>query len=163
MALRKMKKMPLRDVQSKYFDILDSSSGNLFSQMRQHGVSPQTMADQVASKDELVSAFRSDLPDFASGIREFRKIFGPVVETHLRDLGCMKSVFGGDVFPSYLTNIACSVGLYMDTIVLPDPLLSLRGDAEPCPGSVVGIGCNGPERPPLRTSGTDTGRCAPPR
>jgi hypothetical protein len=55
-ALREMKKMPLRDVQSKYFDILDLSFGNLFSQMTQHGISPQMMADHVASKDELVNA-----------------------------------------------------------------------------------------------------------
>ena len=124
-SVREMKKMPLRDVQSKYFDILELSFGNLFSQMTQHGISPQMMADHVASKDELVNAFRADLPDFASGIREFWETFGPVVEIHLQDLDCMKSVFGGDVFPSYTTNIACSVGLYMDTIVLPDPLLRL--------------------------------------
>jgi hypothetical protein len=124
-ALREMKKMPLRDVQSKYFDILELSFGNLFSQMTQYGISPQMMADYVASKDELVNAFRADLPDFASGIREFWETFGPVVETHLQDLDCMKSVFGGDIFPSYTSNIACSVGLYMDTIVLPDPLLRL--------------------------------------
>jgi hypothetical protein len=34
----------------------------------------------------------------------------------------LKVIFGGDLFPSYTDNIACSVGLYTDTIVLPDPL-----------------------------------------
>jgi hypothetical protein len=122
---REMEQMSLRDVQGKYFDMLDDMFGKLFSEMKRHDLNPQQIADAVSSNEAMVTAFNADLPAFADGIRAFWETFGPVVEAHLRDLGSLKSVFGGDIFPSYTSNIACSVGLYMDTIVLPDPLLSL--------------------------------------
>ena len=37
----------------------------------------------------------------------------------------LKSVFGGDASPLHSPNIATSVGLYMDSIILSDPLLRL--------------------------------------
>ena len=44
---------------------------------------------------------------------------------HLEDLRCLKGVFGGDIQPSYTHNIASSCGLYLDTILLPDPFLKM--------------------------------------
>jgi hypothetical protein len=124
-AQREMKQASLRDVQSKYFDILDDNFGMPFSEMKRHGLTPQQVAEGIASNEAMVKAFSADLPNLTAGLRNFWESFGPVVEAHLGDLGCLKSVFGGDVFPSYTSNIACSVGLYMDTVVLPDPLLRL--------------------------------------
>jgi hypothetical protein len=117
--------LPLRDVQGRYFDILDRNFGKAFERMREQGATPQQVADAVASKPLAVDAFNSEVEELASGFANFWEFHGPIVEAHLNDLKSLKSVFGGDVFPSYISNVACSVGLYMDTIVLPDPLSSL--------------------------------------
>jgi len=127
---REMRKIPLRDVQAEYFGILDEFFGKAFSEMKAHGVTPAQVAEHLSSQDNILSAFQSDVGEFSSGMFEFWDHYGPVVELHLKDLKCLKSVFGGDVFPSYAANIACSVGLYMDTVILPDPLLRILAMAE---------------------------------
>jgi hypothetical protein len=129
-ATREMRKIPLRDVQAAYFDILDQFFGKSFSEMKAHGVTPAQAAEHLASQKAIVGAFEAELEEFASGMHEFWEYYAPVVELHLRELKCLKSVFGGDVFPSYSANIACSVGLYMDTIVLPDPLMRILSMAK---------------------------------
>jgi len=87
----------------------------------------------MVSQDSVVRAFQTDLEEFTSGIHDFWNDYGRVVDLHLADLKCLKSIFGGDIFPSYVANIACSVGLYMDTVVLPDPLLRILSLAKVMP------------------------------
>ena len=122
---REVRAMPLRDVQRRYFDILDGSFGELFHDAKRRSLTPQIAADAISSNESMLSAFNSDVVDMAAGLTEFWAVHGPIVEAHLSDLKSLKSVFGGDVFPSYASNVACSVGLYMDTVVLPDPLSQL--------------------------------------
>src|ERR1017187_781363 len=129
-ATREMRKIPLRDVQAAYFEILDRFFGKPFSEMKAHGLTPAHIAEHLASQEAIVGAFDAELEEFASGMHEFWEYYARVVELHLRELKCLKSVFGGDVFPSYSANIACSVGLYMDTIVLPDPLMRILSMAK---------------------------------
>ncbi len=124
-ARRKLRTTSLRDVQSRYFDILEKFFGEPYAEMRRHKLDPHRLSKALAADHEILSAFRADAEEFAGAMREFWAEFGPVVEVHLQDLRSLKSVFGGDIFPSYTSNIACSVGLYMDSIIVPDPLLKL--------------------------------------
>jgi hypothetical protein len=129
-ALRALRQIPLRDVQANYFDILEQFFGTPFAEMRKHGVTPAEVATHLVSQERIVGAFRADLKEFSSCVREFWEHCAPIVEAHLAEIRGLKSVFGGDVFPSYGANIPCSVGLYVDTLVLPDPLLRLLSFAE---------------------------------
>jgi len=130
---RAMKQISLQEVQTRYFEILDNNFGSIFSEMKRRGLDPQQLARVMATQDRVVDAFMSDLQEFTAGLAVFWDVHGPIVELHLRDQRTLKTVFGGDVFPSYTNNIACSVGLYADTIVLPDPLHSLTTYAESLP------------------------------
>ena len=120
-----MMRISILEVNSEYFDILEPLFGKPFTEMKRHGLNPQIVADDMASRDNLVNAFTSDLESLAQGLTEFWDYYGPVVQAHLQELQSLKVVFGGDVFPSYTANIACSVGLYADTVILPDPLHKL--------------------------------------
>jgi hypothetical protein len=62
---------------------------------------PQQAAAELVRLEQVVSAFTAGLPEFASGLADFWDFHGPVVEHHLRKRQTLKSVFGGDVFPSY--------------------------------------------------------------
>lgn len=120
---REVKKVPLRESQEQYFQILEQFFGNAFAEMKKHKLTPPDLAKDMASRPKIVEAFAAEAKEFAAGIKEFWEFYGPVVEAHLQDMRSLKSVFGGDIFPSYTENIASSVGLYVDTLVLPDPLL----------------------------------------
>lgn len=121
-ASREMEQISLQEVQNRYFKILEDNFGSIYSGMKRRRLNPQQIAGALAQQDKVVNAFTADLPEFASGLAAFWDFHGPIVEHHLRKQPTLKSVFGGDVFPSYTANIASAVGLYADTIVLPDPL-----------------------------------------
>ena len=122
-----LKAIPLGDIQSAYFEFLDRLFGKPFSEMKSRGLSPPDIAAVIASSDSTVDAFDLDAEDLVASIREFWETYGPAVYAHVEDLDCLKSGYAGDIFPSYTSNIACGVGLYMDTIILPDPILKVAG------------------------------------
>jgi hypothetical protein len=117
-----LRETSLLDVQSRYFDILDENFGAIYSEVKRYGASFQKVAAKFASDAAAVAAFAWRVEEFTNFLTEFWEYHGPIVEAHLNDLHSLKSVFGGDLFPRYDSNIAYSVGLYMDTVVLPDPL-----------------------------------------
>jgi hypothetical protein len=122
---REVKKIPLKETQEQYFEILERFFGQPFAEMKKHDLTPPEVAADMASRPKVVEAFAADAGEFVAGIKEFWQHYGPVVEAHLEDMRALKSVFGGDIFPSYQGNIATSVGLYVDTLILPDPLLRM--------------------------------------
>jgi hypothetical protein len=124
---REAKKIPLRESQSEYFEILEKFFGKPFAEMKKHNITPPQIAEHLASQPKIVESFAADVEEFIAGIKEFWEYHGPVIEVHLQELQALKSVFGGDIFPSYAENIASSAGLYLDTIILPDPLLRIAG------------------------------------
>src|SRR5208337_1703513 len=124
----------IRGIQAEYFDIVDLFFGKPFSEMRRNNVSAIAVAQQLVSTERLVEAFRDEGEKFAEGIREFWKDVGPDVDAYVEKLNALKGFFGGDVAPLYSKNIATSVGLYLDTVLIPDPLLKLgdfAGQADP--------------------------------
>jgi hypothetical protein len=122
---REAKKIPLKQSQVEYFEILEKFFGKPFREMKKHDVSAAEIAAHLASSPAAVKAFEAEAGEFVAGLKDFWIFFAPTVEAHLQDLKAMKSVFGGDIFPSYANNIATSVGLYVDTLILPDPLVRL--------------------------------------
>jgi len=108
--LREVRKVPLRESQSKYFEILEKFFGVPFAEMNKHNLTPPDVAKHLAAQPTTVAAFAADAEEFSTGIREFWAYYGPVIDVHLRELKALKSVFGGDIFPSYVGNIVTSVG-----------------------------------------------------
>ena len=90
--------------------------------MQRYGTDAHIMAEVISKDAGALSHFVSSIDDISSAISDFWDYYAPVVERHLKDARSLKVVFGGDIFPSHATNIACSIGLYTDTIVLPDPI-----------------------------------------
>lgn len=113
----------LLDIQHAYFALLERYFAQPFAEMRRFRVSPYEIAQQIANQEKTVRAFVSDAEDMAAEFRQFWHAVHTPLESHLAALQGLKAVFGGDIAPSYTTNIARSAGLYIDTILLPDPLL----------------------------------------
>ena len=63
---REVRETPLRDVQSRYFDSLYESFGELFEQAKRKGLTPQNAAEAISSNESMLSAFNSDVHDFAA-------------------------------------------------------------------------------------------------
>lgn len=113
--------VPLHQVQKQYFELVESMFGPAFQDMKRNDVMPNDIARSIAGNQETVKAYAHEASIFAQEIRDFWETAGQFVETHIRDLDNLKAVYGGDLFPAH-GSIVSRTGLYVDTIILPDPL-----------------------------------------
>lgn len=118
-----LRKIPLKQIQEEYFKILELFFSHPHQEMIKHNLTPHIIAADMSRKLSLVKALSSDAENFEKGILEFWETFGDAVRVHIQDLKGLKTVYGGDIFPSYKKNTLASTGLYVDTTILPDPML----------------------------------------
>jgi hypothetical protein len=118
-----LKQISIRDIQGQYFSLLEEIFGNPFREMQRHNLSPSQIARSMAANPKLVKALRDEADEFNESIMEFWRLAGPAVEVFVQDYSGLKAVYGGDIFPPYNDGILSRTGLYVDLVVLPDPLL----------------------------------------
>lgn len=119
------KSASLQDLQEKYFEFLFEQFGWLYDQMVQHKAPPHAIARHFSGKAELVDELFSVIPDIEKAVKDFWEVAGEISEYHLQDGQQLKSVFSGDLFPAHEENVVSTAGLYIDTIVLPCPLIRI--------------------------------------
>ena len=113
----------LAEIQREYFDWLNDNFGNIFERTSRIGLNPEQAGRAAAADATFVAEVGNVIPRFMEVLSEFWTNLGETTHVHLEDARQLKAVFGGDLFPSAHQNIAATCGLYVDTIVLPDPFL----------------------------------------
>lgn len=119
-----LKEISLHEIQSLYFELLEKNFSGPYELMLKTNSTPHMVASFISEKKpDLVKEITEMSPRLNEVITKFWQTLGPSVEVHLQDLNGLKSIYGGDIFPSYNQGIISRTGLYVDTIVLPDPVL----------------------------------------
>lgn len=120
------KSVSLNDISHTYFQYIDKNLGFLHKIANEKKVNAHEFARAVSksniSRAEIVRA----IPEFMETLEGFWGEVSDISHYHIQDIAGSKAVFGGDLFPSYAKNIASSVGLYTDNIVLSDPFLQSK-------------------------------------
>lgn len=116
----------LQDISNIYFEFIEKQLGWIRTRASEHGVNAHEFATMVSSHEPSAKELVSGLAGFLEQLEGFWKDAMDASHFHIQDLQGSKSVFGGDLFPAHGRNIASSVGLYIDTIVLPDPFWNSR-------------------------------------
>lgn len=111
------------DVQQAYFANIDNVFGDYYHRMEEYKTNPHNFARALSKDQEFVNKVLSFIPEFIEKIKDFWSDVGDCVRFHVEDTQALKAVFGGDLFPSSLRNIASTCGLYFDSIILPDPFM----------------------------------------
>lgn len=115
----------LQQVQDAFFQLIDHQFGELFQIMKERNAEPHQIAGAYVQDNNRVREVAQNLPGFLEQIQEFWKNIGDPAWIHSEDQSGIKAVYGGSIFPSAGHNIASSCGLYVDTIILPDPMLRM--------------------------------------
>ncbi len=116
----------LEELSSFYFRLIDENFGSFIQQAKEKNLDAYTYASMVSAQPSAVAEISPQIPKFLEGLGE---IWDATIESshyHIQDLPGTKAVFGGDLFPSYKSNVASSTGLYVDTIILDDPFWRSR-------------------------------------
>jgi hypothetical protein len=117
----------LAEVQLAYFQFLDNNFGQFYDPMIAKGLRPADVASALSNSKNSVDELSKILPRFIEHIEQFWDQAGETARIHVEDThNTLKGIFGGDLFPSHSQNIASKCGLYVDTLVLPDPFLRSR-------------------------------------
>lgn len=114
----------LGQIQTEYFDFLESNFGHFFKIMVERGLTPHDAGIALSRTSSTIAELTGNLPEFLNAIKGYWSAAGPIAIAHVEDMrDALKGVFGGDLFPSSEENIASKCSLYTDTLVLPDPFL----------------------------------------
>lgn len=116
-------KFSIRDLQEAYFRILFDNFGEYFLPILKHGALPHQVAGFLCKQEECVNELDTLFDDFYKVILDFWSTSAEIGMIHLQDGQQLKANFSGDLFPAYSKNSVSIAGLYMDTIILPCPIL----------------------------------------
>ncbi len=117
----------LSEIQNTYFEFIEQNFGRFYEIMVQRGLSPHDAGMAAIQSQASIDEVNQYVDEFLNIIDEYWKQTGDIAHIHIEDMHKnAKGVFGGDLFPSPYENIASKCGIYMDTVVLPDPFLRSR-------------------------------------
>jgi len=121
------KSFSLSEIQNTYFKFIEQNFGHFYQIMVERGLSPHDAGMAAIQSQNSINEINRHVDEFLSVIDEFWEQTGGIAHIHIEDMhNNVKGVFGGDLFPSAYENITSKCGIYLDTIVLPDPFLRSR-------------------------------------
>jgi hypothetical protein len=121
------KKYTIVDFQETYFRILFGNFATFYENMIKSKAEPYQIAHAVSEQEDIVKHIDEIFPDLLNDVRGFWSTVYEIGEVHLQDGQQLKANFAGDLFPSYSENAVSTTGLYIDTIILPCPILRVGG------------------------------------
>ncbi len=114
----------LAEIQHTYFTFLQDNFGEFYRVMVDRGMTPHDAAMALSRSASSIEELTKKLRGFLEAVEEFWAQASEVAQAHVEDMhDALKGVFGGDLFPSHDENIASKCGVYIDTLVLPDPFM----------------------------------------
>ncbi|MCD4812378.1 hypothetical protein K8S19_01595 [bacterium] len=119
------KSMSLAEIQNLYFEIIEKNFCHFYEVMIKKGLNPHSVGMSLIQQQDSVEEIMRGMDGFLEMINEFWDQTGEIAQAHVEDMSNskLKGIFGGDLFPDQSSNIASKCGIYIDTIVLPDPFL----------------------------------------
>ncbi|EKN3996382.1 hypothetical protein NUG00_000449 [Yersinia enterocolitica] len=117
------KKFNITDFQEAYFRILFGNFHQFYDDFIKSKAEPYQVASFISEQKEFVEHLDLVFPELLTNIKEFWEVSYEIGEIHLQDGEQLKANFAGDLFPAYTENAVSSTGLYIDTMILPCPIL----------------------------------------
>ncbi|EGT4448363.1 hypothetical protein ACVR2H_002350 [Cronobacter sakazakii] len=121
------RKYSIVDFQEAYFRILFGNFSTFYDDLIKSKAEPYQIANFLSQQDDFVTHVDEIFPDLYEDVKGFWATAYEIGEIHLQEGEQLKANFAGDLFPSYKENAVSSTGLYIDTIILPCPILRVGG------------------------------------
>lgn len=116
-------KYSITDIQEAYFRLLFDNFEDYFTPIKNGNANPNQVSYFLSEKEDFVKLIDESFPEIIEHITEFWSALYEIGEIHLQDGKQLKANFSGDLFPAHDENAVSMAGLYIDTIILPCPIL----------------------------------------
>ena len=115
----------LAKIYSEYFDILEKYYLPFYKESARHNVSPENIVKDVENNKNLHNILIKITPTVSELIEKFWDRNYTSLYNIYNSISGLKARFGGDIGPHKDDKIFQRVGLYFDTIIIPDPILRI--------------------------------------
>jgi hypothetical protein len=113
----------LFEIQKLYFTFIENNFGKFYKMMVECKATPHQFALFICKNEEYKKYLVSIIPEFLLAIFEFWENYYQTAYLHVEEIQKSKGIYGGSLFPYSEENIASKCGIYIDTIILPDPFI----------------------------------------
>src|SRR4051812_21220738 len=113
----------IRSTLSPYLAWIDSVFGDLAREAERNSVTAADVARDYLSDDRRRSRFQTVLQGVQHEVQRFWQLHGPQIDAQVLTLSGLNARFGGDLGPQSTDRLFERVGVYFDTLLIPDPLL----------------------------------------
>jgi hypothetical protein len=115
---------PFANILRPYFNWLSETFENLANETVRNNLNPDEIAREFLSDNRLKENFnRYMLPELESFILNFWAQNNTAILSEIAKLPGLKARFGGDIGPQYRHRVFERLGVYYDSLLIPDPLL----------------------------------------
>jgi len=121
----KITKQSISQIYSKYFDIIDSFFGAIKHYLGEEEDSHIDLGIYIASYPLISDLILDALGDLDEEIEKFWSENAKKVFDYIRTQNTLKCVYSGDISPVVLENFVKRSGLYVDSIIIADPIYNL--------------------------------------
>ena len=118
-------KQIIKQIYSNYFDIIDSFFGSIKRYLGDDEDSHIDLGIQIASYPLISDLIIDALGDLDEEIQHFWNENAKAVIDYIKKQKTLKCLYSGDITPVILENFVKKSGLYVDSIIIADPIYNL--------------------------------------
>jgi hypothetical protein len=115
---------PFAPIIRPYLDFLSAHFDNLANESVKHNIQPDDIARDFLGNDQRRESFNTEfMPEISGRTITFWQKNLDTILTEISHLPGLKARFGGDLGPQNRGKLYQRLGIYFDSIIVPDPLL----------------------------------------
>jgi hypothetical protein len=115
----------VRSIYAQYFNIIDSFFGAIKHYLGKEVDSHIDLGRYIASYPLISDLILDAIDDLDSEIEKFWKENATTVVSFIKAQESLKCLYSGDITPSVLENFIKRSALYVDSVIIPDPIYNL--------------------------------------
>lgn len=115
----------LNNVYKKYFDLIDDFFGSIKHHLGDYEDSHIDLGHKIASYPLISDLVLDAIEDLDEEVEKFWRENAKTVFDIIRQQSTLKCLYSGDITPFVLEKFVKRTSLYIDTVLLPDPLYNL--------------------------------------
>lgn len=120
-----MNQSSIKDIYNEYFGIIDSYFGSIKHYLTAEKNSHIELGRKIAHYPIISDLIYDAIDSIDDDINEFWSKYAKTIYNYLTEQNTLKCIYSGSLTPSDFSDFVKRSAMYVDTIIIPDPILSL--------------------------------------
>ena len=120
-----MKRSAIQKIYKNYFDIIESYFGSIKHYLGDSQDSHIDLGIHMANYPLISDLILDSIHDLDTAVFKFWDENARILFDYTREQSALKCLYSGDITPVVLENFVKKSALYIDTVVIPDPIFNL--------------------------------------